>query len=485
MLLGLALAATLTAQAPDDQQLEFSADRTTYLEDGQVVDAEGHVLIEHLGVRLQAEAMHLDLRTRTGTLKGPILVQGGPFEVQAEGATFDLTSRLAELTGFKGHWADRAQFAGDRLVIGPHVFQLEHGWVTNCMAQQPDLQLVARTFRYYPDAVTQNLAGEGVGLRVFGHDLFALPYFNTTVGKDQDHDLDAGNLFSAIGFDAYRGFLTSTRFDFSLGENSHGSVPVEFTSARGWTAGIDHVLDLGPGSVHNAVQFQTPWVDGRGGVTVLNGYTWPLADGSALELDGDYRAMLNGQPVHRMPDVAWLPPTLGLSGFSLHQEVRGGYLWEEGTGQQATRLRWASSLDSPVWSPLPGWQTWVNASPWVHHYVFTPFAGFTSAWNHHQDWGHGFQTTQAVEFARVYGATPFVFDRQYDAERLRLGATVDWSPAFFTAVGGSWSRINQTGAFSVEDVTVANTYRWNCFGFTLVVHPLVWGVETHLAAGMF
>jgi hypothetical protein len=482
---GLALAAVLVAQS-SDEPLTIEADRTTYLEDGQVVDAVGHVRVEHLGVLLQCEALHLDLRTRKGTMTGPVLVKGGPFEVEAAGASFDLDAKLADLSDFRGHWADRAQFAGDRLLVGTKVFQLERGWVTNCLAPQPDLQLVARTFRYFPEALDQNLAGEGVALRVFGHDLLTLPYFNATVGKDQRTDFDAGALFPAFGFDAYRGFLTSTRFDFSLGENSRGSVPVEFTTGRGWTAGIEHSLGLGPGELHNGVEVQTPWATGRGGVSVLNAYTWPLRDGSQLELDGDYRAFLNGQPVHRLPDLGWQPPTLNAFGLvAIRPELRAGYLWEESSGQQATRFRLASSLDTPVWAPLPGWTTSLNLSPWLHHYVFTPFAGFTSAWNLRQDWGHGLATNQAAELARVYGQTPFIFDRQYDAERLRLGLTMDWSPALFTGVSGSWSRINQAGPFSVEDIAVTNTYRWNCFGFSLVLHPLVWGVETHLAAGLF
>ncbi|MDB5100780.1 MAG: hypothetical protein JWM80_5201 [Cyanobacteria bacterium RYN_339] len=484
-MLGIALAAVLVAQSPDEP-LDIQADRTTYAEDGQVVEASGHVRVEHLGVLLQCEALHLDLRTRRGTLTGPVLVKGGPFEVEAVGASFDLDAKVADLTGFKGHWADRAQFAGDRLVIGTHVFQLDGGWVTSCMAPTPDLQLVARTFRFFPEAPSMNLAGEGVALRVLGHDLLTLPYFNATVGKEKGQEIDAGSLFPAFGFDAYRGFLTSTRFDFSVGENSRGSVPIEFTSSRGWTAGIEHALSVGPGEIRNAVQVQTPWATGRGGVSVLNAYNWSLRDGSQLEVNGDYRALLNGQPVHRIPDLAWLPATLNVGGVvAIHPELRAGYLWEESSGQQATRLRVASSLDTPVWSPLPGWQTSLNASPWVHHYILSPYAGFTSAWNVRQDWGRGFQSNQALEFSRVYGETPFLFDRQYDAERLRLGVTMDWSSAVFTGVSGSWSRMNQSGPFSVEDVAVTTTYRWNCFGLSLVLHPIVWGVETHLAAGMF
>lgn len=461
----------------------------SYDEASGVLTADGHVVVDRMGLHITAAGLRLDTRARKGVLRGPLHVQGGMFDVDAAGASFDLAANAAQLMAFTGHYGTQARFAGQELDLGDRLFKLQNAWITNCQAPQPDLVLAARNFRYFPQGERMNLAGEGVALRMWDHDMLTLPYFNTSFNQKNDwgNRLDsAASLFPDFGFDAYRGFLTGTRLDFSLGENSRGSVPINFSTGRGWDTGIEHALDLGPGEVHNAFNVETPWATGRGGVSVLNGYAWTPRVGGRLELDADYRDNLNGQPVHRLPDLLYDAPTIDLTRFlAVHNEFEAGYLWEQSSGQQATRLRWAATCDTPIWSPLPFYHTWFSATPFVHHYIFQPFGGFTSGWNHGQDWGHGISTSQTVEFNRVYGETPFIFDRQYDAERLRLGFNADWLPAFNTNVTASWSRINQSGPFSVEDVAVSNTYRWNCFGATLILHPLVYGVEFHLAAGLF
>lgn len=480
--------AARAATVPDAQELAVQADVMDYDDVHQVFNARGHVVVDRPDLHVEAAAMHVDLRTRHGALEGPIHVTGGGFDLMAASATFDLAANQASLLKFTGHWGSRAQFAGEQLDLGPRIFKLQSAWITSCMAPRPDLQLAARNFRYFPQGERMDLAGDGVALRVWDHDLITLPHFNATLKAHPEHtsNFDALGLFPAFGFDIYRGFLTGTRLDFSLGENSRGSVPIEFSTGRGLSGGIEHALDLGPGEVHNGIYLENPWADGRGGLRATNAYVWTTRNGGHLELDTDYRADLNGLAVHRLPDISYTFPSMRLAHFlHVQMEARAGYLWEESSGQQATRLRWAATCDTPIWTPLPGVHSWISASPFFNHYIFQPFGGFTSGWNNNQDWGHGLSTSQTVEFNRVYGQTPFIHDRQYDAERLRLGLNEDWFPALTTSAAASWSRINQMGDFSIEDVSISNTYRWYCFGFSLVLHPIVWGVDVHLAAGMF
>jgi hypothetical protein len=478
------------AWAADDlEEIELSADQTSYDELAKTIEAHGHVVVTRQGVRFEAGALSLDLKTRKGILRGPVHVIGGPFDVLAESATFDLALEEADLKGFTGHWGTRAKFAGEHLTLGLGVFAVDRGWVTNCLAPEPDLRIAAKNFRFYPRGERMNLAGEGVALRVWEHDLLTLPYFNTTIDashRDSGPELDFSTLFPAMGFDVYRGFLTGTRFDFSLGNGSRGSIPINFSSGRGWSAGIEHALQLGPGEISNAVNVETPWATGRGGLKLQNQYSWAPRFGGRLEVNADYRADMNGQPVHRIPDVVYnFAPLDAGRLLAIHNEVRAGYLWEESSGQQATRLRWAATCDTPVWTPLPGWRTWISTTPFVNHYIFQSFSGVASGWNHGQDWGYGLTTSQVAEFARVFGATPFIHDRQYDAERLRLGLNENWNPAFTTGVAASWSRVNQMGDFSIEDIAMTNTYRWNCFGLAFTLHPLIYGVEVHVVSGFY
>ncbi|MFP5504293.1 MAG: hypothetical protein ACLGIN_17545, partial [Candidatus Sericytochromatia bacterium] len=408
---------------------------------------------------------------------GHVTARGKDFEGRADRARFDLEAESGEVFGFRGRWFGKAQVAGERLLVAPGRVEVENGWVTPCQHDEPDIKLTARRIRYHPDAERLNLVLDGMSLEVWGRDVLALPYYTATVGEDTEdwH----GDVFPGFGFDAYRGFLTTTRLDFSLGENSRGSIPVAFSTGRGWAAGVQHYLALGPGELKNEVFYETPWAANRGGVRSYNSYRAVARGGGIVEAAADYRADVNGMPVTRAPDLSWLPPSQHLFGLvSVRHELRAGYLLEEMSGAQSMRLRWAAPMNTPIWTPVPGWQTWVSGVPFVHAYGADAFYGGGSlAWTHRQEAPGGLVLTETAELGRILGETPFFHDRAYDVERLRLQADKDWTPRIATSVMTSWSRLNQQGPFAIEDLALTGTYRWNCFQTSLVFRPLILGTE--------
>jgi hypothetical protein len=470
-------AAALTLAPAADEPVELAADRLEVDEATGVLTANGHVVLERPGFRLEAEALRYERATGRGEVAGPLRLRGEGFEVDAERATFDLTARVADMYAFKGRWGSRAQFAGNRLRLSDDLIELEGAAGTTCLHPEPDLLLTARRFRYYPRAQTLNFTGSGVALKAFGREILTLPELNTTVDDKEKPGFDAW-AFPAFAFDAYQGFLTSTKFDFTFGESSRGAIPVVVSTGRGLSAGIEHALGVGPGEVLNAVRYETPWATGQGGLRAQNGYQWRSRDGSRFEVSADYRANINEQAVHRLPEASWVLPSYRLGPFSYQSEVRAGYLWEESTNVQATRVRVAAPFGSPVWEPLPGWNTWITGSPWAHHYGFTHYWGGVLDWNNRQAVLPDLALTQTLETVRVDGETPFVHDRLIGADRVRLAVDKNWGPRVSTGLYGVWSRLHNAGPLLIEDVGLATTYRWNCFSLQVTLRPLVWGVDT-------
>jgi hypothetical protein len=464
-------------QFPENAELEVQADEVSHDERAHTMRAAGHLVITYGAATATADELVFDTEARRGALRGHVTLTGPTFDLTAEAAQFDLLARHAELDHFKGRWANRAQLAGEQLVIEENVITLKEGYITPCMAPEPDLSLGARTLRYYPNASLLNLAAEGVSLRVWDQTVLVVPSFSSTVGKEKEPW--RSDFLPAFGFDAYRGFLTSTRLDFSLGENSRGTIPITFSTGRGWAVGMEHFLAVGPGELQNTVMVETPWAVSRGGVRVLNAYRFSTRDGSRWDIAADYRADLNGLPVSRLPDVSWTPPSLWWRGVgTLTNEVRAGYLWEESTDVKSPRLRWSAPFTSVIWGPLPSYQTWVNGNAFLSRYADSQFYGGSLAWMHREPILEDLAFNQALEVQRVSGETPFVHDRMYDTDRIRLGLDKGWGPRLSTSLSASWVRLKQQGDLSIEDVAVTAIYRWNCFSVTLALHPLIYGVDT-------
>lgn len=464
------------AFGPADAPIDLSADVLEMDEAAGVLTAKGHVVLEREGLRLEAEALRYERKTGKGAVAGPLRLTGEAFEVTAERATFDLAARVAELHAFRGRWGRRGQFAGTRLRLGEDLVELETAVGTTCMHAEPDLQLAARRFRYYPKAERLNFTATGVALHAFGRELVAMPELNTTLDEREQPGFDSW-IFPAFAFDAYQGFVTATRFDFTLGEASRGSIPVVFSTGRGISAGIEHALGVGPGEVLNSAKYETPWATGQGGLRVGNGYQWRGRDGSRYELAADYRANINEQAVHRLPEAGWTPPFQRLGPLSYQPELRAGYLWEESTNVQTARVRLNAPFQSTIYEPLPGYNTWLSGAGFANHYGFGHFAGALVAWNHREALPWGLALTQVLETVRVDGATPYVHDRLIPADRVRLMVDKDWGRVS-TGINTSWSRLLNQGPLIIEELGLATTYRWNCFSLQVTVRPLIWGVDT-------
>ena len=469
--------AAIAAPVAGEPPIDLAADVLTMDEATGVLTARGHVVLERPGMRLEAEALRYDRKAGKGEVAGPLRLSGAQFEVEAERATFDLTARSAELFAFRGRWGRRGQFQGLRLKLSEDLVELESAAGTTCMHADPDLSLAAKRFRYYPRAERLNFTASGVALHAFGRELLTLPELNTTLDEKERPGFDSW-LFPAFAFDAYQGFLTSTRLDFTFGEASRGSIPIVFSTGRGISAGIEHALGVGPGEVVNSAKYETPWATGQGGFRLGNGYTFRGRDGSRYEIAADYRANINEQPVHRLPEASWILPSHRLGPLSYQSELRGGYLWEESTNVQATRVRWHAPFQTTIWQPFGGWHTWVSGAAFANHYGFTHFVGSQVAWNHRETLPWGLALTQVLETVRVDGQTPYVHDRLIGADRLRLMVDKDWGPRLSTGVNTSWSRLLNQGPLLIEEIGLATTYRWNCFSLQVTLRPLVWGVDT-------
>ncbi|HEY9721890.1 MAG TPA: hypothetical protein V6D47_07735 [Oscillatoriaceae cyanobacterium] len=467
-----------TPAVADPLDVDVTADSVSEDAVTHVLRATGHVHASYHDIVVTADALSFDLGTRRGELSGHVQATSPNFALTADDARFDLRANRATLTHFSGHWRQRVQFHGESVDLGPKVFVLQDAFMTPCMNPEPDLGMVAKSIRFYPSENQMNFSAQSVAVQVWGHDVVFLPFFNTTIGpRKNPWNTD---FVPAFGFDAFQGFLTSTRLDFSFGNGSRGTIPISFSTGRGVSAAFQHVLALGPGNLSNSVGWDTPWAANRGGLRAMNAYRFGGPLGGRWEMLANYREDMNGQPVSRLPELGWVAPVLNPLGLlTLSPELRLGNLYEETSGVQSLRFRAAVPLNSAVWTPRPWFQSWISANPFFHVYSDRQYGVIQADWLSREPLLPDLILSETGELIRTYGDTPFIYDRQLDAERVRLQLDKGFGARLSTTVMASWSRINQQGPFSIEDLMLAATYNWNCFGITLELHPLILGVDTH------
>ena len=475
--LSLAIVVLTAVGARAQEALDVTADRFAYDRRG-MLHAEGHVAFAGAGVTATADALEFDTASRRGMLEGNVVLSGQGFELTAARASLDLAADDAVIDDFKGQWNHRVYMAGAKLDLGRDRVVMTDGYLTMCRDPHPDLTLWAHRVRYYPGASILNLTASNIQVRAWDKTILAWPVVNSTVNEKKPAVHTALSFLPKFGFDAYQGLLTTSQVDFSLGDRSRGSIPISYSTERGFTGALEHVLGVGPGELQDDASFGTPWVAGQGGYRFTNAYRWGYADGSKWEVNMDYRADVNDQAVTRLPEIVWTPAVWNWPDVvSVNAQATGGYLWEETTGIQTTRFGATAAIATPP-HPLGPWDShWFTLNSFATLFGTGPYAGFVADWNHRQTWSPDLDTNETLEFSRNAGSTPFVFDRQYDAERTRFTIDKNWGAPVLTSLVVSFSRVNEQGSFGLEDLALETTLSWHCFGVTFGVHPLVLGTD--------
>ncbi|HEY0141113.1 MAG TPA: LPS assembly protein LptD [Thermoanaerobaculia bacterium] len=150
LLLPLLLASTALAQAPKFRFIQgpkagggevkwtVAENGTVEVEKDEYVLLEREVRIEYQDIKLQADKVTYNLRTKDVNADGHVIIDQGPTRVTASNAVYNLESKTGTFFNSTATMDPSMYFAGDRIEkVDEDTFRLTNGVFTSCDLDQP------------------------------------------------------------------------------------------------------------------------------------------------------------------------------------------------------------------------------------------------------------------------------------------------------------------------------------------------------------
>ncbi|MDR2488221.1 MAG: LPS assembly protein LptD [Desulfovibrio sp.] len=222
----------------EDQRLvrwELTADRVSTLNDVEVMEAEGNVLLKRGGEYLKADFARYYISTRWVYLKGNVVVRTAKDELTAEEAEFDLRSRVGWLKKGRIFMAGpHVYIAGDR--IDKHwgdMYTFSRAKVTTCDGDVPAWSVTAG------EAVLEVDGYARLGRSTFQINdvpVAYVPYFLLPTKTTRQ----TGLLVPEYGRSLGRGMYYNQPFFWALGESSDLTLNEYVMEKRGFMHGVEY-----------------------------------------------------------------------------------------------------------------------------------------------------------------------------------------------------------------------------------------------------
>ncbi|GAB5488121.1 MAG: LPS assembly protein LptD [Parasphingorhabdus sp.] len=245
--------ATLSAQSDekpatkDDQQIEFSADHLDYDFENDVVTAEGNVVLDRQGYKLQAEKVVWNRKSGTVIASGNIR-STSPDGDTAYGDKIELTDSLRDgmIDNLLLVLEDGSRLAarrGERFADG--ALALDNAAYTACAVttedgcpKNPSWQIKAVKVRY--DPIKKRVNYDGARIEIFGLPVIPLPGLSHPVSSENR----SGILVPNIKFSAANGASFSIPYYFNIAPNEDATLRAHvFTDVAPMLSGTYRYLD--------------------------------------------------------------------------------------------------------------------------------------------------------------------------------------------------------------------------------------------------
>ncbi|MEP2989378.1 MAG: LPS assembly protein LptD [Parasphingorhabdus sp.] len=231
----------------DDQQIEFSADHLDYDFENDVVTAEGNVILDRQGYKLQAEKVVWNRKSGTVTASGNIR-STSPDGDTAYGDSIELTDSLRDgmIDNLLLVLEDGSRLAarrGERFTDG--ALSLDNAAYTACAVttedgcpKNPSWQIKAVKVRY--DPIKKRVNYDGARIEIFGLPVIPLPGLSHPVSNENR----SGILVPNVKFSAANGASFSIPYYFNIAPNEDATLRAHvFTDVAPMLSGTYRYLD--------------------------------------------------------------------------------------------------------------------------------------------------------------------------------------------------------------------------------------------------
>ena len=272
--LALALAASAFAQKPNfkfipgpkpgggDVKITVAPGGTTEMQKDEYSILQGDVTIEYQDIKLRADKVTYNFKTRDVVAEGHVIIDQGPTRVTANQAIYNLDSKTGTFFNATGTMEPSMYFSGDRIEkVDEDTYRMTNGVFTSC-----DLDRPAWSFHVgHADVTLDDYARmQNISFRARGLPIFWTPRLIWSTRRDRSQ----GFLIPRAKFGDKFGPRLQNGYFLPIGESIDATISADISTERYFGAGIDvryvpseniKIGDLRAYAVNNVPEKQVEW----------------------------------------------------------------------------------------------------------------------------------------------------------------------------------------------------------------------------------
>lgn len=272
--LALALTASVFAQKPNfkfipgpkpgggDVKISVGQGGTTEMQKDEYAILQGEVLIEYQDIKLRADKITYNFKTRDAVAEGHVIIDQGPTRITANQAIYNMDSKTGTFFNATGTMDPSMYFSGDRIEkVDEDTYRMTNGVFTSC-----DLDRPAWSFHVgHADVTMDDYARmQNISFRANGLPIFWTPRLIWPTKRDRSQ----GFLIPRARFTDKFGPRLQNGYFIPIGESVDATLYGDISTERYFGAGIDlryvpseniKIGDLRAYAVNNVPRKQIEW----------------------------------------------------------------------------------------------------------------------------------------------------------------------------------------------------------------------------------
>lgn len=211
--------------------IEVSGDSVQFLNEEQIMEAQGNVVIKYKGVLVTCNQAKVYMIEKKVIAEGNVNMKYTEKIIKAQKVEYYFENQSGYATGLEG-WSRPYHFGTTRASrISDQKYEIEKGFFTTCDLDEPHYQLKAKKIKFYPD---EKVVAENAILYVGKLPVFYIPshtyYFKST---------RQWQISLAPGKNDEWGYYLLSAYKYHFSEYFEGDLRLDYRSKRGLAGGFD------------------------------------------------------------------------------------------------------------------------------------------------------------------------------------------------------------------------------------------------------
>lgn len=234
---------SLTAKTGSGIPIDLTADSTTFIQNLDIYEAEGHVVIVQGTMRLTADKVTMQMLSGTLIAVGHVHLVDTNTEIRADRLELNVNTDASVITNGKMYMKDSNTLVTGRLLqrFSETHFRAKEGSFTNCDAKNGETPAWRFTFEDVDINMDESFFGKNLWLCVNDYEFLPIPQLSFPIQTARK----SGFLVPTIGYDNRFGFHYRHGFFWALSPSQDVQITPDILTNRGYGGDLEYryILD--------------------------------------------------------------------------------------------------------------------------------------------------------------------------------------------------------------------------------------------------